>query len=131
MAASIASDKNLDVLMLRYNISDGGSEDDVRPALESIDSRPGTFAFNVTHSGLRGSLASRPSWLGAQNPVPSHADLYQHALDTPGIDVVLAGVTTREQVDCALEALAVPSHSTEYRDHLDSLGDAHREAYSG
>jgi aryl-alcohol dehydrogenase-like predicted oxidoreductase len=95
----------LDVLMLRYNIAHTGIESDVLPHLTGDKNQdPGIVAFNTGHEGRR--FFHRPP--RAYPPhlyVPTVPDCYRFALSNPAVDVVLTGVTDRDQIDRALEAM--------------------------
>lgn len=104
-AASRLWMKNMDVMMLRYNISHLGAEEDVVPFLTGEKTKdPGMVVFNVAHQGLR-RFDVRPSDYPADQYAPSVPDCYRFALSQPWVDLVLTGVSNREQVDQALSVL--------------------------
>ncbi len=97
--------KNLDVLMLRYNIAHRGVEQDVVPFLEGNKERdPGIVVFNVAHEGMRFFDAPLPGCPPDQY-VPSIPDCYRFALSNTWVDSVLTGLSNRKEVDLALTAL--------------------------
>lgn len=91
---------DLDVLMVRYNLAHPGAEQDLFPYLsQDKESRPGIVAFNVAQGGA-GPFSSQ---MGA--PFPPVPERYRFALSNPQIDLVLAGLRTRDEIDQALAAL--------------------------
>lgn len=97
--------KNLDVLMLRYNICRTEAEDYIMPFLvEQKEQNPGIVVFNSMHEGTyafdhRMNRYAQDSWL------PTMTDNYRFALSQPWVDVVLTGVQNRQEVDSALAAM--------------------------
>jgi aryl-alcohol dehydrogenase-like predicted oxidoreductase len=97
--------RNLDVLMLRYNLAHLGIEEDVVPFLFGDKARdPGIVVFNVAHEGVR-SFHQPPPGYPTDGPVPSIPDCYRFALSNPWVDVVLAGLSNRAEIDLALAAV--------------------------
>lgn len=75
--------RNLDVLMLRYNLAHLGVEQDVVPFLYGEKSRdPGMVIFNVGHDGLCLFHIPPLGW-PAHGYVPSIPDCYRFALSQP------------------------------------------------
>lgn len=122
LAAELANDPLVDVVMFRYNIAHRGAEHELFPALP--EQRPGTVAFNTSHSA-EGSLSEPPRGLPPGKYVPSFSDLYRFVLDRPEIDVVLTGPSTREHVDVSLQALERPPLDDRLREYLCKIGDVH------
>jgi aryl-alcohol dehydrogenase-like predicted oxidoreductase len=123
IAAQLAADELVDVVMLRYNIAHRGAEKVVFDTLRAGD-RPGIVAFNTTHNAS-GSLTAAPPGLPAHCYRPTHADLYRFALDRPEVDVVLTGPQNREHIDHALSALATGPLDPAVRAYLETYGDLH------
>jgi aryl-alcohol dehydrogenase-like predicted oxidoreductase len=97
--------KTLDVLMLRYNIAHTGVEQDVFTHLTGDKVQdPGIVVFNTGHEGHR-FFHQPPRSYPANLYVPTVPDCYRFALSHPAVDVVLTGVTDRDQIDRALEAV--------------------------
>lgn len=97
--------QNLDVVMLRYNIAHLGAETEVFPYLSgNKQTDPGIVAFNVGHHASR-LFDNPPPGYPSDLRVPSIPDCYRFALSNPAIDLVLTGLTTRDQIDQALAAL--------------------------
>jgi predicted aldo/keto reductase-like oxidoreductase len=97
--------RNLDVLMLRYNIAHLGVEQDVVPHLHGDkESDPGIVVFNTAHIN-RIPFHIPPTGYPAEQYVPTIPDCYRFALSHPWVDVVLTGLSTREQLDQAITAL--------------------------
>lgn len=123
IAARLAANDCVDVVMVRYNIAHRGAEkvvfDTLRPG-----TRPGIVAFNTTHNAS-GSLTEPPPGLPAQCYRPTHADLYRFGLQRPEVDVVLTGPQNRAHVDHALSALAAGPLEPRLYEYLKTYGDLH------
>jgi aryl-alcohol dehydrogenase-like predicted oxidoreductase len=92
---------SLDVLMTRYNLEHLGAEQDLFPYLcQDKACDPGIVVFNAAQGGCE--LASR---FPADRPAPTIPDRYRFALSNPQVDLVLAGLRTRDEIDQALAAL--------------------------
>ncbi len=97
--------RNLDVLMLRYNLAHRGVEQDIVPFLYGEKERdPGIVVFNAAHEGTRLFHIS-PRGYPSDWYVPSIPDCYRFALSNPWVDVVLTGMKDRVEIDHALAAL--------------------------
>ncbi len=97
--------RNVDVLMLRYNIAHPGVEQDVVPYLYGDKARdPGVVIFNTAHIGTQ-PLYIPPTGYPPEQYVPTIPDCYRFALSQPWVDLVLTGLSTRKQIDLALEAV--------------------------
>lgn len=95
----------IDVMMLRYSLANTRAEQYVVPLLAGDkESDPGIVVFNTAHEGpfrLHRPPPGYPVGLRA----PSVPDCYRFALSQPWVDVVLTGVTKRQEIDQALAAL--------------------------
>jgi aryl-alcohol dehydrogenase-like predicted oxidoreductase len=97
--------RNLDVLMLRYNIAHLGMEQDIVPFLYGDKNQdPGIVVFNSAHDKM-GALHIPPPGYAMNQYVPSIPDCYRFALTNPWVDLVLTGLRNRKEVDLALAAL--------------------------
>jgi aryl-alcohol dehydrogenase-like predicted oxidoreductase len=95
----------LDVMMLRYNIAHTGVEQDVFPFLTGDKAGdPGIVVFNTGHEGQR-FFHEPPRGYPASLYVPTVPDCYRFALSNPAVDLVLTGVSNRQQIDQALDAV--------------------------
>ncbi|HEX2913347.1 MAG TPA: aldo/keto reductase [Chloroflexia bacterium] len=105
----------MDVLMLRYNLAHLGVEKEIFPFLaEDKDQNPGIVAFNVAHEGSL-HFSTPPQGYPSGLYVPTIPDCYRFALTNPAVDLVLAGLTNRGEVDAALAALEKgPFNAEEY-----------------
>ena len=118
----------LDVLMLRYNLGHLGVEMGVFPLLagdKTID--PGLVAFNVAHEGPH-LIAAPPPDLPPGMMVPTVPDCYRYALSNPYVDVVLAGLTSRREIDEAVAMLEKGPFSPEECEQLRAYGKLWRAA---
>src|ERR1051326_476468 len=97
--------RNLDVLMLRYNLVHLGVEQDVFSHLYGEKSRdPGIVVFNVAHEGGH-SFAIPPPVYAPNQYVPSIPDCYRFALTNPWVDLVLTGPANKSEIDQILTAM--------------------------
>ncbi|HZR40602.1 MAG TPA: hypothetical protein VFB12_10830 [Ktedonobacteraceae bacterium] len=97
--------KELDVMMLRYNITHLGVEQDVVPYLYGDKDRdPGVVVFNVAHEG-RLHFHIPPLGYPEGQYIPSIRECYRFALTHPWVDLVLAGPINRWQVNQLLAAI--------------------------
>lgn len=97
--------RNLDVLMLRYNIAHLGMEQDIVPFLYGDKNRdPGIVVFNSAHDKM-GAFHIPPPGYATNQYVPSIPDCYRFALTNPYVDLVLTGPSNRKEIDQALAAL--------------------------
>jgi aryl-alcohol dehydrogenase-like predicted oxidoreductase len=122
IAARMAADDLVDVVMVRYNIAHRGVENVVFDTLG--EKRPGIVAFNTTHNAS-GPLTNPPPGLPERCYRPTHADLYRFALQRPEVDVVLTGPQNREHVDHALSALSAGPLDPALDRYLRTYGDLH------
>lgn len=87
----------LDVLMLRYNITHLGVEREIAPFLNGDKGQnPGIVIFKAGYGGIEQSAASPQQ---SAFTIPS---CYRFALSQPWVDVVLTGPGNREEIDQAL-----------------------------
>ncbi|HZU66439.1 MAG TPA: hypothetical protein VFA09_04105 [Ktedonobacteraceae bacterium] len=115
----------LDVLMLRYNLSHTGVEQDIFPHLTGDKARdPGIVAFNVAHEA-NNFFHIPPRGYPADHYVPTIPDCYRFALSNPYVDVVLTGVRNRAEVDQALAAMQKGPLSEEECAYLRAYGRIH------
>lgn len=128
-AASRLWMKNMDVMMLRYNISHLGVEQDVVPFLTGEKEKdPGMVVFNTTHQGLNHFHTPPPDYPAGQY-VPTYPDCYRFALSQPWVDLVLTGVSNKAQVDQAIDALEQGPVSEEERAAMVSYGTIFRKSW--
>src|SRR5437660_4830187 len=103
--AAIAAMKDIDVMMLRYNFALTDVEQIVFSHLSTDKTQnPGIVAFNSTHNGLKDFLTP-PEHYPKDLYVPSVSDCYRFALSNPWVDLVLTGVSNRQELDQALAAM--------------------------
>ncbi len=123
LASQLYRDGNIDVLMVRYNIAHRGAETDVFEALQP--GKPGIIVFNATHNSM-GSFAGQ-SLPHFRQPV-THEELYQFVLARREVDVVLASLQNKHEIDRALAATRL--HLQEQRCvELRAIGDVIRSEW--
>jgi predicted aldo/keto reductase-like oxidoreductase len=123
--------RNLDVLMLRYNLAHPGVEQDVVPFLLGDKERdPGIVVFNVAHEGMRFFHRPPPGHPPGQY-VPSIPDCYRFALSNPWVDLVLTGLLDRSEIDLALAAVARGPMNEEEQTLMRCYGNTYRQQFQG
>lgn len=116
----------LDVLMLRYNIAHPGVETDVFPYLTGDKEQdPGIVVFNTGHAG-QAFFHRPPANYPAHLYVPGVPDCYRFALSNPAVDVVLTGMTNRDEIDQALATLEQGPLSAEETEFMREYGSLFR-----
>ena len=89
--------RNIDVLMLRYNIAHLGMEQDIVPFLYADKNRdPGIVVFNSAHDKM-GAFHVSSSGDTTNQYIPSIPDCYRFALTNPWVDMVLTGPTNERK----------------------------------
>jgi predicted aldo/keto reductase-like oxidoreductase len=117
--------EHLDVLMIRYNLSHPGAELDVFPVLSGDEkSDPGVVVFNAAHDGM-GFFYRPPEGYPEGMYVPWPPDCYRWALSHPAVDLVLAGLSSRKEIDQALAAMEQGPMNEAERTALRKYGDLH------
>lgn len=128
-AASRLWMRNLDVMMLRYNIAHLGVEEDVVPFLTGEKTRdPGMIMFNTAHQGIRRFHIPPPGY-PADQFVPTIPDCYRFVLSQPWVDLVLTGVSNKKEVDQALDAVERGPMDAEERTAMVRYGAMFREVW--
>ena len=100
LAATVAKEWPIDILMIRYNAAHRGAEEEVFPYIQGQG--PGIVAFNTTRHA---ALLKRPRGWPKDRPVPSAADCYRFVLSHPQVDLCLAGPRTRSHIDDVIAAV--------------------------
>ncbi len=111
-------DRNIDVIMLRYNACHRGAEKEVFPFLPA-EGGPGVFGYTATRWGHLLDAQRIPPELG---PL-SAADCYRFVLARPEIDLVFCGPSERSHVQEAIRALRAPPMSEEELERARRIGD--------
>lgn len=119
--------RNLDVLMLRYNIAHLGAESEIVPHLYQDKARdPGIVVFNTAHQN-RALFSQPPVGYRAGEYLPTTPDCYRFALTQEWVDLVLTGPRNRHEVDEALKALEQGPMSEEECTLMRKYGERCRE----
>lgn len=113
-------------IMVRYNASHPGAEDDVFPHLDAAGPRPGVVAYTATRWG---DLLN-PALLPPDEAPPRGSDCYRFALSNPHVDVCLAGPANRQQLDEAMVALDRGPLTADEGAWMRRVGQAVRERVS-
>jgi len=96
-AAELARTSPLDMLMIRYNASHPGAEQDIFPALS--DGKPSILAYTATD--WRRLLKRPKGWKGE---TMTAGDCYRFQLSNPHVDMALMGPSNRAQLEENLAA---------------------------
>lgn len=124
--------RNLDVLMVRYNLAHLGAEQDIVPFLYGHKEQdPGMVVFNVAHEGTSHFFHLPPPGYPSDQYVPSIPDCYRLALSNPWVDLVLTGLSNRREIDLALAAVARGPLSEEEQTLMRRYADTYRQLYQG
>lgn len=118
----------IDAIMVRYNASHPGAEQEVFPKL-GADS-PAVIAYTATRWGDLINPALTPQG----EPTPRASDCYRFALSHPCVHVCMAGPADRAQLDEALAALDRGPLSADEQAWMRRVGAAvkqHARAHSG
>jgi len=97
-AADLARNSPLDMLMIRYNASHPGAEQDIFPALN--EGKPSILAYTATD--WRRLLKRPKGWDGT---LMTAGDCYRFQLSSPHVDMALMGPASRAQLEENLSAL--------------------------
>lgn len=124
--------RNLDVLMLRYNLAHTGVEQDIVPFLYgNKEQDPGMVVFNVAHEGMSNFFHIPPPGYPPDQYVPTVPECYRFALSHPWADLVLTGLSDRNEIDLALAALERGPLSAEEQTMMRCYADAYRQQFQG
>jgi aryl-alcohol dehydrogenase-like predicted oxidoreductase len=122
LAARLAEELALDVLMIRYNAAHRGAEHEIFPRLPAP--KPAVIAYTATRWGR---LLKPAAGIDPMTP----PECYRFALSNPSVDVVLCGPKTAEELaqDCvgAAEGPLPPQRLEAVR----RFGDAVRSSVTG
>jgi aryl-alcohol dehydrogenase-like predicted oxidoreductase len=115
----------LDVVMVRHNIAHRGAQQKVFAHLDDRDpNRPGIMTFKS--AGMQTNVSAVPPFLPSGCWQPSIPDLYRYSLSQNCVDVALAGLTKREEIDEAIASVQQGKLTPEEIDYLNLYGDLHR-----
>ena len=118
----------MDAIMVRYNASHPGAEDEVFPKLGA--NSPAVIAYTATRWG---DLIN-PSLIPEGEAVPRASDCYRFALSHPSVQVCMAGPANRRELDEALATLERGPLSPDENAWMRRVGAAvkkHARAHSG
>lgn len=122
--------RNLDVLMVRYNLAHTGVELDIVPFLSGDKEHdPGMVVFNVAHEGTSHFFHIPPPGYPPDQYVPSIPDCYRFALSHPWVDLVLTGLANKREINLALAALERGPLSEEEQGLIRCYGNIYRQQF--
>jgi aryl-alcohol dehydrogenase-like predicted oxidoreductase len=126
LAAQLAREHDLDVLMIRYNAAHRGAEKEVFEALG--DKRPAIISYTATRWGIL--LQPLPK-RGFPSGLPA-GDCYRFVLSHPSVDVALCAARTPQEIREDVEAVLQGPLSPERMEEIRRFGDlVHQEARGG
>lgn len=126
LAAKLAREHDLDILMIRYSAAHRGAEKEVFQPLGTR--RPATISYTATRWGIL--LQPLPK-RGFQEGLPP-GDCYRFVLSHPSVDVALCAARTPEELGEDVEAVLRGPLSPERMEAVRRFGDAvHEEARGG
>jgi predicted aldo/keto reductase-like oxidoreductase len=115
----------LDVVMVRHNVAHRTAQKKVFAHLDADDpQRPGIVTFKS--AGMMGALWQPPPSLPRGCWIPGVPDLYRYSLSQNSVDVALAGLRNRPEVDAAIEGVKKGKLTSQEIDYLNLYGDLHR-----
>ncbi len=125
LAAALARELPVDVLMIRYNAAHRGAEREVFDAIADLGARrPGIIAYTATRWGML--LEPRPA---CALPQPMSAgECYRFVLDHPMVDLVWCAARTPDELREDVSAAASPPLTAERRAEVCRFGDAVHDA---
>ncbi len=121
LAARLANEWPLDVIMIRYNAAHRGAEQELFPHLP--EGGPAVVSFNSTRYR---SLLRRPRGWPEDEPIPTPEDCFRFVLNHPKIDLCLAGPRNRSELEAPLRAVELGPLDQERYDWLCRFGAAVR-----
>jgi aryl-alcohol dehydrogenase-like predicted oxidoreductase len=117
-AGQLAAERELDVLMVRYNAAHRGAEEEVFPHVGPDGPRIISYTATCWRRLLR-----RPREWPRHRPVPDAAMCYRFALSHPAVDVCLTAPSNVEQLQENLRALEQGPLSDEEMAFMREFGD--------
>ena len=116
LAARLAADPRVDVLMHRFNMAHRKAAHDVFP--DAVKAQMPVVAFTATRWGTL--LQPHADWPG---PPPTAADCYRYCLAEPAVQVVLTAPRKLAELKQNLDVLELPPMSKQQRARWQRFGD--------
>jgi aryl-alcohol dehydrogenase-like predicted oxidoreductase len=124
LAGQLASDGEVDCLMIRYNAAHRGAEADIFPHLGAHD--PGVVSYTATR--WRRLLRRTRGW-PTDGPIPTAGQCYRFVLTSPHVDVCLTAPRSERELAENLAAARLGPLPFNEMSFLRAYGDAvHRHA---
>jgi aryl-alcohol dehydrogenase-like predicted oxidoreductase len=124
LAARLAADPRVDVLMHRFNMAHRKATREVFPA--AAKARTPVIAFTATRWGTL--LEPYGEWSG---PLPTASDCYRFCLAQPAVHVVLTAPRSLGELGQNLDVLELPPMRKQDRDQWQRFGDLVYDAGKG
>ncbi len=125
MAQQWLNNPLLDVVMVRHNVAHRTAQQKVFAHVDANDpQRSGIVTFKS--AGMVNNLWEPPVGLPSGCWLPSVPDLYRYSLSQNCVDVALAGLRNRQEVDAAIKGVQQGKLTQAELNYLDLYGDLHR-----
>ena len=131
MAQDYLNCPELDVVMVRHNAGHRTAQAKIfnqftDPPEAALLTRPGIVTFKSMGLHTTGPLWNVPPSLPSDCWRPDVPDFYRYSLSQNNVDVCLAGLRERHEIDAALESLQQGYLTPAAIDYLNLYGDLHR-----
>jgi len=117
-AGRLASEGNLDLLMIRYNAAHRGAEQDIFPFLSTHN--PGIVSFTATRWR---HLLRRPKGRPKNERIPTAGECYRFVLSSPHVHICMVAPTNIRQFNQNLKEIRRGPLSDEDLDFICRFGD--------
>jgi aryl-alcohol dehydrogenase-like predicted oxidoreductase len=117
-AGKLASQGDLDILMIRYNAAHRGADEDIFPNL--AEHNPGLVSYTATRWRY---LLKRPKGCGREERIPTAGECYRFVLSNPNVDVCLTAPSNEGHFDENLKAIQSGPLSDEEMSFMREFGD--------
>ncbi|MEE9165013.1 MAG: aldo/keto reductase, partial [Nitrospinota bacterium] len=119
LAGKLASEGAIDIIMIRYNASHRGAEQDIFPYLNHHN--PGVVSYSATR--WQRLLQKPPNWPEGK-PIPTAGMCYRFVLSNPYVHVCLTAPSNLKQLEENLSALQKGALCKEELEFMRKFGDA-------
>lgn len=121
LAGKLASEGDIDVLMIRYNAAHRGAEEDIFTHLSEHDT--GIVSYTATRWSY---LLRRPKGWPEEERIPTAEMCYRFVLSNPDVHVCMTAPSNMRQFDENLEAVRRGPLDEEEMNYIKKFGDAVR-----
>jgi aryl-alcohol dehydrogenase-like predicted oxidoreductase len=118
LAGKLASEGDLDVLMIRYNAAHRGAEQDIFPHTSAHNT--GIVAYTATRWT---ALLRRPRGWPTSDPIPTAGQAYRFVLSNPGVHLCLTAPRNKRELEENLASLQQGPLTDEEAAYMRKFGD--------